>query len=231
MSSGLRLVITKDAPDVFPIRNHYIYPSPFDERYWDGGLHFALSEDRLRAEHERDAGSYFVLAFSEAATLEAYARFSLVADSRPLLGDWFAPANPSVVLYVHVIVALPRIRGIELLWNLAGSTRRGKFGPVVYDAILTFGSSHRAELAVADVYVAPIPNLPSFCLHRKLGFDVLGGPLGSCAFEIEGRGPEAVIHFTRLVKPLTAGAHISRQLDGRPSLSEEGLDGDTRRAE
>jgi len=203
--------------ELIELRRLYFYPSAFDARYWQGGLHSLLDVDTMRATHEEDRGSHFVFCFDADGKIQAYARFSLSVSPTTVFGDQLDVENVAPI-FVHVLVAHPGLRGkhIETVWKRVN--QKGKIGHLLYSLILDFGGQSGGNLVSADVCVSPIPNIPSLALHANLQFVPLGGPLGLRTARFDSRNREEAVQFLRLVRSIPHRGQLLRSRDGKLQL-------------
>ncbi len=205
MNDPLTLVITDTPGDIYAslmsVRQESYFPSAYDERYWGGGIHKLLSAEEIRRMHAEDAGSMFALAFTPDNQLQAYSRFTVGTKLEEVAPRHVACEQEGEVTFIHIIAARSQIRGQALTWQVNGQARQGKVGRVLYDEICNFSIERGMKMAVAEVCVYPVPNIPSLLLHRNAGFVALGKG-EDVQIRASRHDSGETIAFSRFAKPL-----------------------------
>ena len=181
------------------LRRQWIYPSNADERYRDGGLHAELSAEELYARHQNDPHSFLLIAHREGESSDqlcAYLRITAPQNTAPQNDGICEGANARAK--VHVLVADPQLCGISHNWVLSNLQFSGKCGQILYERAFAFARDRGCTSAVAEVAVAPIPNLAALAIHRSLGFGP-DGPRNLVSVEYDNAKS---VHFVRLVRHL-----------------------------
>lgn len=214
MKNCLNLILTRNPGDIYEsiisIRRESYYSSPFDNRYWDGGIYKILDKNIMENSHNEDLNSHFALAFSEDGELQAYSRFSINQEiSR--YSNSIIITNDSNVVFIHVIIARSSYRGRELNWIINDTLKYGKIGSIIYNEIFNFSIKNESNLAIADICIYPNANIPSLAFHKKIGFISLGGDHGLISTTHDNGYP---IQMIRLIKVLSEGNELYRLPNG-----------------
>ena len=206
MKDTLTLVITDTPGDIYAslmsIRQESYFPSAYDERYWGGGIHKLLSAEEIRRMHAEDAGSMFALAYAADGQLQAYSRFTIGTKLEEAAARQIACEQEGKVTFIHVIAARSQFRGQALTWQMNGQARQGKVGRVLYDEICNVSIARGMKMAVAEVCIYPIPNIPSLLLHRNAGFVALKRG-GDVQIRASRHDSGEAIAFSLFAKPLS----------------------------
>jgi hypothetical protein len=217
----LKLVFTRSAEQfyepIMAIRRSMFYDTPYDERYWNGGVHQLLSVEAIRDAHASDPTSYFALSLTSDEQVGAYARFSLDADVTQLLARQVIGVRDLKVAVLHIIAVHPNFRGQTLVWQMADHRVLGRSGQVMYEEIIKFCATQGCHVLLADVCVLPVPNLRSLVLHKNLGFMTLGGRLG-LQTRVRDDKPRIQVSFVRLIRAVRVGWSLKRLPDYRLQL-------------
>lgn len=217
----LKLVFTRSADrfyeSIMVIRKSIFYDTPYDKRYWDGGVHQLLSVEAIRNTHTSDPSSYFALGLTIEEQVGAYARFSLNADTTQVLATEVVGIGVLKVAVMHIIAAHPGFRGRELVWQIEDRRVRGWIGEVMYKEILQFCAMQGCHVLLADICVYPVPNLRSLVLHKKLGFMTLGGRLG-LQTRVREVKPRIKVNFVRFIRAVKVGWSLKRLPNNRLQL-------------
>lgn len=147
----------EDYEQVIELRRDRFYPNPRDERYWQGGVHQILSVAELQSTQSRDPGSFYVLARDSQRRLAAYARLSASTGGSGKL---------------HIIMARRDLPGRKIGWQFPphGEVFHGTPGRILCGIAIGICEEAGCTNLVSDIYIAPVPNLPSLALHHALKF-------------------------------------------------------------
>lgn len=175
MSEMLHIAVERFPTEAFyeqiaALREKVFYPSPFDARYWKGGIHGLRTRQQMHDVQHEDENSYFFLVHDASGYLKAYARISVRHDAQGYLDGFHVEDAPIVASKVHIILVSAEYQRKRHAWRAIGVEKEAKISHVLYEAIFDFCTSQRCNVVLADVGISPIPNLPSLALHAKMGF-------------------------------------------------------------
>ena len=153
-----RNVTDKDYTQIMEIRREHFYDSPFNSKYWEGGIQTLLSEEEIRRSHLCDPSSNFLL-LKKNEDVVGYARYSLNIEKSKSDG----------VSKLHIFSCKKQLLGKEIEIVDNGILKKVKAGKFLLTKVIENCSILSSEL-ISEICVFPYPNLPSLILHKREGF-------------------------------------------------------------